>query len=144
VNPPPIHAGCVAIGGRGVLIAGRSAAGKSDLAMRLIDRGAALVADDYVGLRCEGERLIASPPPNIAGKIELRGVGILTLPFLAEAPVALLVDLDLDVARLPDPQRRELCGVAIPAIGLNALEPSAPIKVEAALSLHGLPISCPR
>ncbi len=139
----PFHAGCVAIGGRGVLIAGRSGAGKSDLAMRLIDRGAALVTDDYVALRAEGERLIASPPPAIAGRIELRGVGILTLPFLAEAPVALIVDLDLQPDRLPEPGRRQLCGVPIPAIGLNALEASAPIKVEAALSLHGLPSPCP-
>jgi serine kinase of HPr protein (carbohydrate metabolism regulator) len=133
----------VAIGGRGVLIAGRSGAGKSDLAMRLIDRGAILVADDYAVLRRERERLVAAAPPAIAGKMELRGVGILTLPFLAQAPVALLVDLDLAAERLPEPVSREYCGVAIPAIGLNALEPSAPIKVEAALSLHGLPIPCP-
>lgn len=139
----PLHAGCVAIGGRGVLIAGRSGAGKSDLAMRLIDRGAMLVADDYVQLRREGERLIASPPEAIKGKIELRGVGLLTLPFEAEAFVALLVDVDVDVERLPEPAPRELCGLAIPALGLNALEPSAPIKVEAALSLHGLSL-CPR
>lgn len=126
-----------------MLIAGRSGAGKSDLAMRLIDRGAVLVADDYVQLCREGERLIASPPPALAGKIELRGVGILTLPFVAEATVALLVDLDLEPERLAEPARRELFGLAIPAVGLNALEPSAPIKVEAALSLHGLPL-CPR
>ncbi len=144
MKPPPIHAGCVAIGGRGVLMAGRSGAGKSDLAMRLIDRGAALVADDYVELRCADKWLVAAAPSNIAGKMELRGVGILTLPFLAEVQVALLVDLDLDAERLPGPQIRELGGVAIPTIGLNALEPSAPIKVEAALSLHGLPIPCPR
>jgi serine kinase of HPr protein (carbohydrate metabolism regulator) len=144
MTEPPIHAGCVAIGGRGVLIAGRSGAGKSDLAMRLIDRGAALVADDYVALRRKGEQLLASPPPNIAGRIELRGVGILALPFLDEAPVALLVDLDLPPERLPEPPSRELCGVDVPAVGLNALEPSAPIKVEAALSLHGLTLPCPR
>ncbi len=143
MTPQPIHAGCVAIGGRGVLIAGRSGAGKSDLAMRLIDRGAILVADDHVALRREGDRLVAASPPAIAGKIELRGVGILTLPFLAQAPVALLVDLDLAAERLPEPISRDVCGLAIPAIGLNALEPSAPIKVEAALTLHGLPFPCP-
>ena len=144
MTPQPIHAGCVAIAGRGVLIAGRSGAGKSDLAMRLIDRGASLVADDYVTLRREGDRLMAAPPATIAGKIELRGVGILTLPFLAEAPVALLVDLDLDPERLPEPSPRDYHGVAVPALGLNALEPSAPIKVEAALKLHGLSFPCPR
>lgn len=143
MSPPPIHAGCVAIGGRGVLIAGRSGAGKSDLAMRLIDRGAELVADDYVELRADSGLLTATPPPAIAGKIELRGVGILTLPFRAEAPVGLLVDLDVEAERLPEPEMRELYGIAIPTFGLNALEPSAPIKVEAALALHGLPFPCP-
>lgn len=127
-----------------MLIAGRSGAGKSDLAMRLLDRGAALVADDYVTLRCENGQLIASPPPMIAGKIELRGVGILDLPFLAEVPVALLVDLDLAPGRLPEPVSRELIGATLPAIGLNALEPSAPIKVEAALALHGTSLPCHR
>jgi serine kinase of HPr protein (carbohydrate metabolism regulator) len=142
VTAPPFHASCVAIGGRGVLIAGQSGAGKSDLALRLIDRGAALVADDYVELRVEQGRLLAAPPATIAGKIELRGVGILTLPHQDEAPVTLLVDLDAAPKRLPEPDTRELLGLAIPALALNALEPSAPIKVEAALSLHGL-YPCP-
>jgi serine kinase of HPr protein (carbohydrate metabolism regulator) len=133
----------VAIGGRGVLIAGASGAGKSDLAMRLIDRGAALVADDYVSLRVEGGQVIASAPEAIAGMIELRGVGLLTLPYLAQAPVALVVDLDLTPERLPDPDTRDCCGIPIPAIGLNALEPSAAIKVEAALSMHGVSPPCP-
>jgi serine kinase of HPr protein (carbohydrate metabolism regulator) len=111
VSAAPVHAGCVAIGGRGVLIAGASGAGKSDLAMRLIDRGAALVADDYVSLRAEGGQVIAAAPAAIAGLIELRGVGLLTLPYLAQAPVALVVDLDLAPERLPEAKTRELCGV---------------------------------
>lgn len=139
----PLHAGCVAIGGRGVLIAGRSGAGKSDLAMRLIDRGAALVADDYVALRVERDRLIAAPPAAIAGKIELRGIGLLDVPHLTEAGVALLVDLDAVPDRLPGAATRELLGIPIPAIALTALEPSAPIKVEAALTLYGLSFPCP-
>jgi len=137
-----IHAGCVAIGGRGVLIAGASGAGKSDLALRLIDRGAELVSDDYTELRVEGGRLVAAPPDKIAGKIELRGVGIVNQSYRADVPVALLVDLDLAPERLPEPVPRAVAGVALPAIGLNALEPSAPIKVEAALLLHGLPSPC--
>jgi hypothetical protein len=142
VSGAPVHAGCVAIGGRGVLIAGASGAGKSDLAMRLIDRGAALVADDYVSLRAEAGQVIASAPAAIAGLIELRGVGLLTLPYLAQAPVALVVDIDLAAGRLPEPHLRDYCGIALPAIGLNALEPSAPIKVEAALSMHGVSPPC--
>lgn len=139
----PIHAGCVAIGGRGVLIAGPSGSGKSDLAIRLINRGAALVADDYCRLSVVDGRLVASAPDSIAGKIELRGVGILARPFLADAPVALLIDLGRPPERLPTPAVTDFLGVAVPTIGLNGLEPSAPIKVEAALALHGLPVSCP-
>ena len=138
----PLHAGCVAIGGRAVLIFGASGSGKSDLAMRLIDRGAALVADDYVSLRAEGGRIIAAAPAAIAGRIELRGVGLLTMPYLAQAPVALVVDLDLAPERLPNPIMRDYCGIALPAIGLNALEPSAAIKVEAALLMHGVSPPC--
>jgi len=139
-----IHAGCVAIGGRGVLIAGRSGSGKSDLALRLIDRGAMLVSDDYTRVRAENGVLVAEPPVTIAGRIELRGVGIVEQPYLAGVQVALLIDLDLAPERLPEPRRREIEGVALPVIGLVGLEPSAPIKVEAALALHGLPPSCPR
>lgn len=138
----PIHAGCVAIGGRGILILGPPGAGKSDLAIRLVDRGADLVSDDYTSLRAAGGQLLASPPDTIAGKIELRGVGIVGRPFVAEVPVCLVVDLSVTPERLPERLRREWLGLPIPAIGLAALEPSAPIKVEAALTAYGLPLPC--
>jgi serine kinase of HPr protein (carbohydrate metabolism regulator) len=134
-----VHTSCVAIGGRAVLIGGRSGRGKSDLALRLIDRGASLVADDYTFVRRIDGRLLASPPDTIAGKIELRGVGILEFPVERDVPVGLYVDLDLDVVRLPQSDdRRMIAGIELPVVGLSALEPSAPIKVEAALRLHGL------
>lgn len=139
-----IHATCVAIHGRAVLIGGPSGAGKSDLALRLIDRGATLVSDDYTDLDVSEGGLVASPPDNIAGMIEVRGVGLLAKSHRACAPVALLVDLDGVPERLPEPRTVRLCGVAIPAISLNGLEPSAPIKLEAALSLYGLALPCPR
>ena len=138
----PIHANCVAIGGRGVLILGPSGAGKSDLALRLIDRGAMLVSDDYTQLRAGDGRLLASPPTAIAGKIELRGVGIVEREFLDEVRVALAIDLGEAPSRLPEPARREWLGQSVPLIALNGLEPSAPIKVEAALALHGLILPC--
>lgn len=129
----------VAIGGRGVLLRGVSGSGKSDLALRLIDRGARLVSDDYTQLRSEGGRLLARAPATIAGKIEMRGVGILDLPAAADIPLCLVVDLDRTAARLPDAPRQEaLAGIAVPAVALAALEPSAPLKVEAALRLFGL------
>jgi serine kinase of HPr protein (carbohydrate metabolism regulator) len=125
-----IHASCVAIGGQAVLLAGRSGAGKSDLALRLIDRGAVLVSDDYSEVRRRSGRLHASPPARLAGKIEVRGVGIVEMPHVPEAEVALFVDLDAPVVRMPEPATRRLAGVEVPLATLAALEASAPIKVE--------------
>ena len=136
-----IHAGCVAIAGRGVLIAGASGRGKSDLALRLVDRGALLVSDDYTLLAVAGGRLIGSAPATIAGRIEIRGVGIVELPTSREIPIALYVDLDATPERLPEPGRIEIRGIALPSLALAALEASAPIKREQALRLYGLPLS---
>jgi serine kinase of HPr protein (carbohydrate metabolism regulator) len=133
-----VHASCVAIGGRAVLIHGPSGSGKSDLALRLIDRGAVLVSDDYTALEVRGGALLASPPKTIAGKIEVRGVGIVERAFAAEVPVALLVDLGRAPERMPEAVTDALAGILLPCIGLSALEASAPIKVEAALLVHGL------
>ncbi|MFZ9450406.1 MAG: HPr kinase/phosphorylase [Alphaproteobacteria bacterium] len=80
-----VHATCVAIDGAGILLRGPSGAGKSDLALRLVDGGAALVADDRVDLRRRGTCLVASPPAPLRGLVEARGVGILRVPFLAAA-----------------------------------------------------------
>jgi serine kinase of HPr protein (carbohydrate metabolism regulator) len=141
VSADTIHATCIAIGGRGVLLRGRSASGKSDLALRLIDRGAALVSDDYTRLRVEGGRLIAAAPETISGRIEVRGLGILDMPALAEAPVCLLADLDREVTRMPDEALESLLGVDIPRMAISALEPSAPIKLEMALKRFGISLS---
>ena len=134
-----LHVSTVAIGGRAVLIGGRSGQGKSDLALRLIDRGAALVSDDYTHVRRAGEKLLASAPPNIAGKIEVRGVGVIDSPAERDVPVALFVDLDNEPERLPEPgSSLSVAGIAVPVVALSALEASAPIKVEAALRQFGL------
>ncbi len=134
-----VHCSCVAIHGRAVLIGGRSGTGKSDLALRLIDRGAALVSDDYTHVRRVEGRALASAPATIKGKIEMRGVGIIELDALDDVPVALLIDLDEVPERLPDEERsRMVAGIAIPVFAVNAHEDSAPLKVEAALRLFGL------
>jgi serine kinase of HPr protein (carbohydrate metabolism regulator) len=126
------------VDGRGVLIEGRSGSGKSDLALRLIDRGAKLVSDDYTVLLREGSALAARPPANIAGKIEVRGIGIVTMPHEASAPLALVVRLVDTPERLPEAQTaRRIAGIAVPEIALAGLEPSAPIKVELALRRLG-------
>ena len=88
-----IHASCVELAGAGILLRGPSGSGKSDLALRLIDSGARLVADDRTDLVVEDGRLIASSPAPIAGKLEVRGVGILALPVVARSRVGIAVDL---------------------------------------------------
>ncbi len=127
-----IHASCVAIHGHAVLICGASGAGKSDLTLRLLDRGAALVSDDYTLLQCLGGQLIARAPANIAGKIEVRGIGIVDWPCIAEARVALGLTLDARPDRMPPATlpHRSILGIAVPFLALDGLHASAPIKVE--------------
>jgi serine kinase of HPr protein (carbohydrate metabolism regulator) len=133
-----IHASCVAIGGRAMLITGNSGSGKSDLALRLIDRGAVLVSDDQTELTAEAGRLIAAAPATIAGQIEVRGLGIVAMPHNSPMPVSLLIELGAPVERMPEPRQQSLCGVAVPVIALDPFEASAPIKAELALSEWGL------
>lgn len=133
-----IHACCVAIGGRGVLLRGPSGAGKSDLALRLIDRGAVLVSDDYTALSALDGHLFASPPTTIRGLIEIRGVGIVELPSDQNVPVCLVAELGDAPTRLPEPAKVMIEGIAIPAFAIAALEASAPIKLEYALQHFGL------
>ena len=127
-----VHATTVAIDGRAVMLTGRSGAGKSDLALRLIDRGARLVADDYTNIARDGDTLTASAPATIAGQFEIRGIGIVAMPH-APAPVALLCDLEQAPDRLPEPCCRDVAGVALPLCAVAAFEASAAIKVEWAL-----------
>jgi serine kinase of HPr protein (carbohydrate metabolism regulator) len=135
-----VHASAVAIGGRAVLIGGLPGMGKSDLALRLIDRGAILISDDYCDVRRTDGRARVSAPATILGKIEMRGVGIVEMPTVQEVPVALFVDLDQAPERMPEPgETRSLAGVAVPVLRLAGLEASAPLKIEAALRLIGSP-----
>lgn len=140
VSSETLHATSVAIGGRAVLIMGRSGAGKSDLALRLIDRGAQLVSDDYTLLVRAGARLLASPPATIAGRMEIRGLGIVDMAHVDAVPVALLVELTDDVERMPPPltPHRRVAGIDVPIYAVEGDWPSAPIKVEHALRLKGM------
>lgn len=133
------HATCVDIDGAGVLLRGPSGSGKSDLALRLIDSGARLVADDCARLRRSGGRLIASAPPEIAGRMEVRGLGIMDFEALAETPLRLVIDLVApgDIERLPRPATAEVLGVRLPLVRLAPFEASAPAKVRAALKAAG-------
>lgn len=133
------QATCVAVGGKGVLLRGKPGSGKSDLALRLIDRGAKLVGDDCLYLEVRQKGLFASPPSAIAGKLEVRGVGIIELPHLPFAKLRLVVDLAAngDNERIPEPETAEtsLCGVGLPMLSIVPGEASATLKVEQALSL---------
>lgn len=134
-----IHASTVAKDGRAVLITGPSGSGKSDLALRLLDRGFTLVSDDQTILRKDVDRLLAIAPPNIAGKLEVRGLGIIEMDSISDIPVALIVELTSDVQRLPDDSReRPILGVQLPIITVDAMTASAPAKVALALDRMGL------
>lgn len=135
----PYQASCVAVGGRGLLIEGASGSGKSSLALALIDRGAVLVGDDGVLLEPRDQRLWALPPPNIAGLLEIRNVGLVRLPA-EPAPLALVLRLDREAPRYVEAAEEvELAGVVLPLIGLWPEFPVLPLRAEWALKMHGLP-----
>jgi HPr kinase/phosphorylase len=142
-----IHGTCLAIGGEGVLLVGKPGAGKSDLALRLIDEGglglsgnmrvAQLVADDQVVVRRDSGTLVASAPPSLKGKLEIRGLGIAELPVVAETSLRLAVRLTptAEIERMPDlgSARMDILGIAVPLILLDPLNASAPARLRAAL-----------
>ena len=129
-----IHATAVAIDGAAVLLRGPPGAGKSDLALRLIEDGARLVADDQTLLRRADDRVLVRAPATIAGLLEVRGVGIVRVDPLDEAPLALIVDLvpPEQVERIPDNRSEVVLGLAFPLISLAAFEVSATAKLRLA------------
>ena len=131
-----LHASCVSIDGVALLLRGASGAGKSDLALRLLDAGAALVADDQTCLQCEDGLLMASAPERLRGLLEIRGLGPVRMPAAAPAPVALLLDLVplREVPRLPEPRYESILDVTLPCLSLYPFEASAPIKAVRALT----------
>ncbi|HZD25785.1 MAG TPA: HPr kinase/phosphatase C-terminal domain-containing protein [Alphaproteobacteria bacterium] len=139
-----IHGTCVAVEGKAVLLRGPSGSGKSDLALRLIAGGAVLVADDQVEVTAEEDGLTARAPAPIRGLIEVRGVGLVRMPWLAEARLMVVVDLTgrSAVPRLPDPAEAEIAGARLPHYRLCAAEASAPEKVRLLLRAQSEDILC--
>ncbi len=128
------HASCVAIGGVAVLIAGPSGSGKSDMALRLIDRGAQLVSDDYTVITQSGAALFASAPSTIKGKIEVRGLGLIEMPSIDHMPLGLYVSLEGMSERYPFEEQYEIIlGLRLRRMIVAPFEASAPIKVELGL-----------
>lgn len=133
------QASCVAIEGRAVLIEGEPGSGKSSLALALIDRGAQLIGDDGVMLERSGDRLLARPHPNTRGLLEIRNLGIATLPVLEEAPVALILRLDEAAPRFIDAAASaDRAGCAIPLVRLWPGGALLHLKAEFALRTYGL------
>jgi len=139
ISAETVHASTVAVDGRAVLITGPSGSGKSDLALRLLDRGFTLVSDDQTIVKRQDGRLLASAPPTIAGKLEIRGIGIVDVDTLTDVPIALLVELASDIQRLPDDSReRPVLGIGVPLVSIDAMTASAASKVALALDRLGL------
>jgi HPr kinase/phosphorylase len=141
-NPKSIHATCVALGLEGVLLLGESGSGKSDLALRLIDGGARLVADDRTELFLQRGLLCARAPRAIAGLMEVRGLGIVAMPFRKDVAVRLAVRLSGPFERLPDPRFFIPPGELemtrpVPLLFLDARAASAPARIRLALKALG-------
>lgn len=133
-----IHGTCVLVDGVGVLLRGPSGGGKSDVALRLLDGGARLVADDQVELRMHQGRLLATAPASLAGLLEVRGVGILRMAEArtAAGPVEIGLVADLvphdRVERLPEPETAVLLDAAVPRVALAPFDASTPAKLRLA------------
>jgi serine kinase of HPr protein (carbohydrate metabolism regulator) len=132
-----VHGTVVEIEGAGVLFRGPSGSGKSDLALRLIDGGATLVADDRVILSRRDGQIVAAAPEIIAGRLEVRGLGIATVPSTGPSPLRLVVDMARpeEVERLPKAAETVILGVVLPVMHLAPFEASAPAKLRLALRL---------
>lgn len=131
-----IHGSAVFFQKKGVLLLGSSTVGKSDLALRLIDAGGMLIADDQVRLKRKGEQLHAGPPDRLKGLIELRGIGIMRVPF-KERMLDLAVDLlpaGSSVDQLPEPMTASWLGLSLPKVMLDARAPSAVAKLRMILT----------
>ena len=132
-----VHASCVAIDGSGILLRGLSGTGKSDLALRLIDEGARLVADDQVELARAGDRVLASAPAKLAGLIEVRGLGIVRLDPLTNVPLLLVADLGTAdaIERMPEPATTQILGIGLVLLRLDPFPASATAKLRLAVQV---------
>jgi HPr kinase/phosphorylase len=126
------HATCVLVSGIGVLIRGASGSGKSDLALRLIDLGAELVADDYCELSTEAGLLYARAPTALVGKLEIRGCGIVELPYREIATLGLIVELSKPehIERMPETTTTTIENISLPVLKLDPFTASAAHKVR--------------
>ena len=139
-GPFVLNASAVEIGGRTLAIEGPPGSGKSSLALALIDRGARLIGDDGVTLTRAGDQIMASPPPNIAGLLELRGVGLFECETATPCPLSLILMLGGPAGeRLPETlPSRDILGVDIPSLFFDPGAIAPAIRAEWALSKWGI------
>lgn len=132
---PHLHASCVSLDGRGVLIRGHSGAGKSAFALSLINRGFKLVSDDQVQLIHQNGVLYAKTFEALKGLIEVRGIGILTFDFVEECQIDYVFELIPGYLsdRFPKPDYTDILGCAVRRFHINALDPSSIEKVMAVM-----------
>ncbi len=140
-EPALVQATAVAIGGRAVAFRGPPGSGKSSLALALIDRGAILVGDDGIQIERRGSQVIVSPPPHIAGKLEIRNLGLVELPTTT-APLGLILDLAQKAERYREQAEvSELLGIPVPALPFDPGHIAPAVRAEWALQIHGLAFS---
>lgn len=145
-RPTILHGTCVARGGMAALVTGPSGGGKSDLALRFLDRyaDAWLVADDQVVVARSGDRVEASAPAPLRGLLEVRGLGLIRRRY-ASAPLAVIIELlapDGQMPRIAEPDFHEIEGCALPVVPLAGFEASAPLRLAIildTLARHGFP-----
>jgi len=136
-----IHsASAINLHGRGLLVEGPPGSGKSSLVLALIDRGAVLIGDDGLTIEPRGDRLLASPPPNTAGLLEIRNVGLLHFPLARDVPVSLILRLDPEAPRFIDAaETATIAGIPLPLVRLWPGSPVLALRAEAAMRRWGLP-----
>ena len=137
MRPQQLHATCVELNGAGILLRGPSGGGKSDLALRLLDAGSLLVADDRVDVKAVDGALFAGPPETLSGLIEARGLGILEMSYRAETRIAVIIDMvpEADIARLPEAETAIVCEIHVPLFRIDPFTVSAVSKVRLAAEL---------
>jgi serine kinase of HPr protein (carbohydrate metabolism regulator) len=134
-----LHASCIALNNKAVLLTGAPGIGKSDLTLRLIDEGAVLISDDQTFVHCTDGILNASPPKAIEGMMEIRHVGLRQMPFISGIPIVLCVELtslEEKLDRLPEDNFVFLLDQRVQQLRLPALAASTPAKIRATLAYH--------
>lgn len=135
-----IHATSVTFCGHGLLIRGDSASGKSDLALRLLDAGGALISDDQTLIELRGDRLIASAPESIRGLIEIRGHGIVRMACAQDAQIHAVIQCETGkIERMPPPASYDIHGILLPLYLIHPFEASAVAKIRAILQNPVIP-----